>query len=470
MSASYFPDAAASTILKGFLLKRGHFVKSWRKRCFILRGSILTYSVHEGSGDKGAFQLTKTTRVAESSYQPYCFCLIDGKRELFVVAEDEAEMIEWMEALQGIITAQSFTHCGVQTIGAGAGAGAAQAGGTRVFAAALRGKNTLTISLARAKGLSAKNKGNTSNPYVVLMVGAGKAKSSTVMGDLNPIWNETFTFPFDRTLRFSRIEIWDEDGGGKDRFLGLVVIPLFMLSSGTPHGSWFGLGKRSSRSRVSGELFVEVSCNVEVETIAVNMLKDICQLPELSLLPDLCCPGLINRNIHFNEPIHYFPGEALEDMAMHVILKAELGGECYYSNGVMMLTNYRLIFVGASKLNASRRVDLNPVFQDEGDICTYITFGSVVNVSIGSFDYFLSVHNEFLIKYDDTSCGHYLYGACPHILFISFFTYFAPIGEEPDYLNPSLSIETIRIKTCDARVSVSQSVCQSVSVLSFCWD
>lgn len=386
--------------LSGFLLKRGHFVKSWRKRYFVLLNNVLTYSVSEGSNEKGSFTLTKTTKVQENSLQRFCFELIDDKRELILIAADESEMIEWMEMLQETITSQSFIHSSTKTIGA--------AKLNRIYPRQ-RTENTLTIKLARARALSAKNKNNTSCPYAVVMVGSDKARSTTVDSQLNPTWNETFTFPFDRTLRFARIEIWDADSGvGKDRFLGMVIIPLFMLSSETPQANWFGLGKRSSRSRVSGEIFVEVSCNVDIETMAVTMMKDICTLPELSLLPFLDAPGMINQNPNISETVSYFPGELLEDLSMHVILKADIGGECFYSNGIMLLTNYRLIFVGASRLSAVRRCNTEKCTDDaRGDICTYVTIGSIVQVSM---------------------------------------------GEEPDYLNPSLTIETIRIRTCDSRV------------------
>lgn len=387
--------------LTGQLLKRGHFVKSWRKRYFVLKGNILCYSVSDGSAEKGSFLLTKTTVVAESSLQEHCFALIDGKRELILVANDEAEMTEWMEALQETVTTQTFTYSTSKSIGS--------AKLNRIYPRQ-RDQNSLTVKVVRARGLSAKNKNNTSCPYAIIQVGSDKARSTTIGNQLNPTWNETFTFPFDRSQRFARVEIWDEDSGvAKDRFLGLIIIPLFMLPCRAPQSKWYGLGKRTSRSRVGGEVFIELSCNVEVELMAEKMLKDISRLPELSLLPYLNTPGLLNGNSNFNETVSYFPGEVLEDMSMHVIMKADLGGECFYSNGIMMLTNYRVIFVGASRLNASRRADAALQPDDpKGDICTYVTIGAIVQVSM---------------------------------------------GEEPDYLNPSLSVETIRLRTSDSRVS-----------------
>lgn len=388
-----------NVLLTGFLWKRGHFVKSWRKRYFVLRTNSLSYSVSEGSNEKGSFSLTKNTKLKESSMEKFCFELMDEKRELLLIAEDEAEMTEWMEMIQEALSAQSFIHSAVsKSIGS--------VKLNRLFPRQ-QTQNTLTVQLARARGLSAKNKNSTSNPYAIITVGSDKARSSTIDSQLNPTWNETFNFSFDRSFRYARVEIWDEDSGvGKDRFLGLAMIPIYMLPCNVPQANWFGLGKRSSRSRVSGEVFVEVSCNVEIELMAIHMFKDVCRLPELSMLPFLNNPGIINRNPNFKDVMHYFPGEILEDLSMHVILKTELGGECFYSNGILMLSNYRLIFVGASRINALRQC-YGDIDEDRGDISMYVPIGAIIQVSM---------------------------------------------GEEPDYLNPSLSIETIRLKTCDARV------------------
>ena len=387
----------ASDSISGSLLKRGHIVKSWRKRWFILRGNTLRYSVTEGSEPKGFFELTKNTTVRESTLQPHCFLLTDGVRDLYMAAGDETEMTEWMESLQETILSQSFTasmSMGLGTVR------------LKRTIPALENANTLTVRLGMAKGVTAKNKNNTSNPYAIVMVGSESSRSSTKIGELNPTWNEVFTFPFDRTLRFARIELWDEDSTGKDRFLGLVMLPLFMLNSGAISGGWYGLGKRSPRSSVSGALFVEVSCNVEIEVVADQIFKDISKLPELSLLPYLDSPGLINRNFGVKNVVPYFAGEILEDMSMHVILKVDQGGETYYG-GLMALTNYRLIFVGASRLNSSRRGGTEVDLEDNGDVCMYVSICSIVNVSI---------------------------------------------GEEPDYMNPSLSINTMRLKISDSRV------------------
>ena len=390
-------------ICSGYLLKRGHIVPSWRRRYFELLENKIKYKADpEDFLGRGEFLITKTTSVKESNLKPFCFVVADEteNRDIFLVAENDSDLTVWIEAVQEAISSQTFRST-VKPLGF---AGPTFGRSVSNLNGETMEEGLMTIRIVRARNLSAKSDGGkTSNPYCTIKFGPNSVKTTTVTGDINPVWNQSFAFSVDRSYRFAKLEVWNEDIGPNDRFLGCVFIPLYMIGPEKQNVRWWPLGKRSHRSHVSGEIYVEISTKLEVETVAVDILKDMALLPEMSLLPfSVDSATLSSSRSPSGLWADNLPGETLEDIALHVSLKTEASGEAFYTNGVLLLSNYRILFVAGSRLKEEVLS-----YEEHLGITTYVLIGSVISISI---------------------------------------------TEEPDYLNANVDIETIQLRTCDSRV------------------
>jgi len=93
------------TLHQGWLMKRGWYVKSWKRRWFVLwSNGILDYYTNEDLGElKGTLDVTSQC-VRPSDAKPFGFSIIcstqAGAREWFFAAMNEEEKQQWVEALQ----------------------------------------------------------------------------------------------------------------------------------------------------------------------------------------------------------------------------------------------------------------------------------------------------------------------------------------------------------------------------------
>ncbi|CAG8448585.1 6450_t:CDS:2 [Funneliformis mosseae] len=81
-------------------------------------------------------------------------------------------------------------------------------------------KGVLKVTVGKslsAKGLRNADEVGKSDPYVVLSIdGAESQRTTTKVGTLDPVWNETFTFQVDRQSRLY-FKIWDSDPEKADK-------------------------------------------------------------------------------------------------------------------------------------------------------------------------------------------------------------------------------------------------------------
>lgn len=248
------------------------------------------------------------------------------------------------------------------------------------------------IRIIQARNLLAKDKDGFSDPYVKVTLGAATARTTTRKKNLNPDWGMVFPFTWDASMRFARIEVWDEDLTSGDRFLGLVLLPVLPLRDGDTFTSWYPLGKRSTRSTVGGDIEIELVCTgmPDRQSKAWRLFYLVQQLPEftinlastkdgngqialdfesISMSRKACTVGdtdsvsseedeesvvsaASTKMASATTKLHGFPLrfppielEKLEDFSLRVHLKTVVNGMKCTTPGLLLLTNYRLIFL-----------------------------------------------------------------------------------------------------------------------------
>ena len=83
-----------------------------------------------------------------------------------------------------------------------------------------------------------------SDPYVVLKFGGPRGqtqKTNYINNELNPVWNEVFTFDVESGKEGLEVVAFDKDEFGSDDFLGRFTINLEHYMDQLPHDDWFDL-------------------------------------------------------------------------------------------------------------------------------------------------------------------------------------------------------------------------------------
>ncbi|KAI9729474.1 MAG: phosphatidylserine decarboxylase [Cirrosporium novae-zelandiae] len=119
----------------------------------------------------------------------------------------------------------------------------------------------LRIAVLKARNLAAKDRGGTSDPYLVVTLGETRQSTSAIPKNLNPEWNETFDLPING-VPLLECFCWDKDRFGKD-YLGELDIPLediFANGNIKQEPRWYPLRsarKKSKKNDVSGEVLLQ---------------------------------------------------------------------------------------------------------------------------------------------------------------------------------------------------------------------
>ncbi|KAJ7297998.1 hypothetical protein O6H91_Y022900 [Diphasiastrum complanatum] len=123
----------------------------------------------------------------------------------------------------------------------------------------------LFVRVVKARALAAKNVTGSSDPYVKLKVGEGKAaQTRTIPRSLNPEWNQVFAFSKEKVQGPTlEITVWDEDKTSKDGFLGALIFELTEIPTRVPPDSplaptWYRLEEKKGESHVKGEIMLAV--------------------------------------------------------------------------------------------------------------------------------------------------------------------------------------------------------------------
>ncbi|KAJ6662860.1 hypothetical protein lerEdw1_011064 [Lerista edwardsae] len=92
----------------------------------------------------------------------------------------------------------------------------------------------LQVKVLKALDLLAADFSGKSDPFCVLELGNGRLQSCTIYKNLNPEWNQVFTFPVKDIHDVLEVTVFDEDGDKPPDFLGKVAIPLLSIRNGQP--------------------------------------------------------------------------------------------------------------------------------------------------------------------------------------------------------------------------------------------
>uniref|UniRef100_A0ACD5Y7V7 Uncharacterized protein n=1 Tax=Avena sativa TaxID=4498 RepID=A0ACD5Y7V7_AVESA len=84
----------------------------------------------------------------------------------------------------------------------------------------------LTVRVIAARNLRAMDFNGFSDPYVKLQVGKQRFKTKVVKMNLNPEWDQEFSFAVADVREVLKLDVYDEDLIGIDDFLGQVKVPL----------------------------------------------------------------------------------------------------------------------------------------------------------------------------------------------------------------------------------------------------
>ncbi|KAL8197528.1 UNVERIFIED_CONTAM: Multiple C2 and transmembrane domain-containing protein 2 [Gekko kuhli] len=94
----------------------------------------------------------------------------------------------------------------------------------------------LQVKVLKAVDLLAADFSGKSDPFCVLELGNGRLQSYTIYKNLNPEWNQVFTFPVKDIHDVLEVTVFDEDGDKPPDFLGKVAIPLLSTFVKSPSG------------------------------------------------------------------------------------------------------------------------------------------------------------------------------------------------------------------------------------------
>ncbi|GAU50961.1 hypothetical protein TSUD_378940 [Trifolium subterraneum] len=138
----------------------------------------------------------------------------------------------------------------------------------------------LVVRVIEAKNLPAMDPNGLSDPYVRLQLGKQRFKTKVIKKNLNPKWDEEFSFKVDDLKEELLISVMDEDKFLIDDFVGQLKVPMSLVfdeeikSLGT---AWYTLQPKSkkSKNKESGELRMSIYFELKTASIESNVHGDL---------------------------------------------------------------------------------------------------------------------------------------------------------------------------------------------------
>lgn len=100
-------------MLVGFLTKKGHKRRNWKKRWFVLRDGEISYYAKKGAADpKGTISLVgsgvSVITMDSSPASNFRFMIITPEQIFPIYAECEADREKWMKAVEQFVDQEPF--------------------------------------------------------------------------------------------------------------------------------------------------------------------------------------------------------------------------------------------------------------------------------------------------------------------------------------------------------------------------
>jgi len=300
---------------EGFLIKRGGFVKSWKKRWFKLDGDTLYYlkgselpnSIPEpvpvDAQDIGKIILAGSVVKKDSTMRRnFCFQLATPNRIYYMNADTQVEADEWMI----ILVQAGANNGGIQDplidnslLGSNVPASPIlTAADSAALSEAIKVKENFTkfmgdiqevltkdyiefcsieteqpvkenfilkLDVLEAKDLKIMDISGSSDPYCIISMDNLEKKTRTIKCNLNPVFDEHFEFPIKQLETAElQIQLFDEDRIGKHEFMGAVTVKIFLLDKHAKIQNWYKLEPLKNKHKVKGELLLGLMLTTEV--------------------------------------------------------------------------------------------------------------------------------------------------------------------------------------------------------------
>jgi len=135
---------------------------------------------------------------------------------------------------------------------------------TTAVAQRLQKGTKVEITVIGGKELASRDANGKSDPYLRLLYGQTRLKTTIQKKTLNPAWkNEVFLIPLDENEPTLRVQCWDWNLIGSDETMGEFVIDLRKFQPNTPVTAWYSLApeegkKKSKEVRGSIQLAIQI--------------------------------------------------------------------------------------------------------------------------------------------------------------------------------------------------------------------
>ena len=114
--------------------------------------------------------------------------------------------------------------------------------------------SVLTVHVREAKNLKPMNMRGKSDPYVILTCERQRIETKYIPGEVNPVWDEVFTFQIEKKDSVLKVNIMDRSTIGSDEFQGQVVIELNSISDQLKHDKYFELTTKDGKAPWQGKI------------------------------------------------------------------------------------------------------------------------------------------------------------------------------------------------------------------------
>jgi len=114
---------------------------------------------------------------------------------------------------------------------------------TTAVAQRLQKGSKVEITVVCGKELASRDANGKSDPYLRLLYGATRLKTTIQKKTLNPTWkNEVFLIPLDENDSTLKVQCWDWNLIGSDEGMGEFQVDLRKFQPNTPVTAWYPLG------------------------------------------------------------------------------------------------------------------------------------------------------------------------------------------------------------------------------------